>query len=70
VPKALTERSERHGVHTFSKSVIYHGARFKLRADKRFASRSFSESWCPGVTTITNLSWMQEHPDSYREQKP
>ena len=23
----------------------------------------------PGATAITNLSWVQEHPDSYREQK-
>jgi hypothetical protein len=24
----------------------------------------------PGFTPIPDLFWMQEHPDSYREQKP
>jgi hypothetical protein len=53
-----------------SKAGIYHGAGFKLRADARFDSRSFlwppkrseggSEGWCPGVYTITKLSWEQE----------
>jgi hypothetical protein len=43
-------------VQTISKAVIYHGAGFQLRADARFASRSLSEGWCPGATTITNLS--------------
>ena len=27
-------------------------------------------SGCPGATTITNLSQVQDHPDRYREQKP
>jgi hypothetical protein len=31
-----------------------------LLADARFDSRSFSEGWCPGATTITNLFWEQE----------
>jgi len=31
-----------------------------LSADARFASRSFSEGWCSGARTITNLSWVQE----------
>jgi len=47
-------------VQTISEPEIYHGAGFKLRADARFDSRSFSEGWCPGARTITNLSWVQE----------
>jgi hypothetical protein len=43
-------------VQNISKAVIYHGAGFQLRADARFDSRSFSEGWCPGATSITNLS--------------
>jgi len=31
-----------------------------LRADARFDSRSLGEGWCPGATTITKLSWVQE----------
>jgi hypothetical protein len=31
-----------------------------MKADARFGSRSFSEGWCPGSKTITNLSWVQE----------
>jgi len=56
VPKALTDRRERHGVQSVSEPEIYHGAGFKLRADARFDSRSLSEGWCPGATAITNLS--------------
>ena len=37
-PKALTERSERHGVQTISEPEIYHGAKFQLRADARTLS--------------------------------
>jgi hypothetical protein len=44
------------GVQTISEAEIYHGAGFELRADERFDSRSFSEGWCPGATTITKLS--------------
>jgi len=36
--KALTERSERHGVQTISEPEIYHGAKFQLRADARTLS--------------------------------
>jgi hypothetical protein len=39
---------------------IYQGTGFKLRADARFDSCSFSEGWCPGATAITNLSKVQE----------
>ncbi len=56
VAPALTDRRERHGVQTISEPEICHGAGFKLRADERFDSRSFSEGWCPGARTITNLS--------------
>jgi hypothetical protein len=38
----------------------FHGAGLKLRAGARFVSRSFSEGWCPGETTITNLSWVKK----------
>jgi len=44
-PKALTEAQQASGVQ-----------RFKLRANERFDSRSFSEGWCPGARAITNLS--------------
>jgi hypothetical protein len=47
-------------VQTVSKPEICQGAGFKLRADARFVSRSFSEGWCPGATAITKLSWVQE----------
>jgi hypothetical protein len=46
-------------VQVVSEPEICQGAGFKLRADERFDSRSFSEGWCPGATTITNLSWVQ-----------
>jgi len=35
VPKALTDRRERHGVQLVSKPEISQGAVFKLRADAR-----------------------------------
>ena len=38
---------------------------FNCGADARFDSRSFSEGWCPGAKTITNLSCEQE-----QKQKP
>jgi hypothetical protein len=44
------------GIQFVSEPEIYQGAGFKLRADARFVSRSFSEGWCPGARTITNLS--------------
>jgi hypothetical protein len=47
-------------IQTVSEPEISQGAEFKLRADARCASRSFSEGWCPGATAITNLSWEQE----------
>jgi hypothetical protein len=43
-------------VQTISEAEICQGAESLLRADARFASRSASEGWCPGATTITNLS--------------
>jgi len=47
-------------VQIISEPEICHGAGFKLCADERFDSRSFSEGWCPGATSITNLSRGQE----------
>jgi hypothetical protein len=44
----------------FCLCVGSHGAGFKLRAKARFDSCSSSEGWCPGATTITNLSWELE----------
>jgi hypothetical protein len=38
-----------------------------LRADERFDSRSFSEGWCPGARTITNLSWEQDQKHQARQ---
>jgi len=43
-------------VQVASEPEIRQGTEFKLRADARFDSRSFSEGWCPGTKTITNLS--------------
>jgi len=43
-------------VQFISKPESSHGAGFQLHADARFDSRSFSEGWCPGARTITNLS--------------
>ena len=48
------------GIQFVSEPEISHGAGFKLLADARFVSRSFSEGWCPGARTTTNLSWVQE----------
>jgi hypothetical protein len=50
----------RVAVQTISEPEIYQGEGFKLRADARFDSRSFSEGWCPGAKIITKLSWVQE----------
>jgi hypothetical protein len=36
-------------VQIASEQEICQGAGFKLRADARFDSRSFSEGWCPGA---------------------
>jgi hypothetical protein len=55
-------------VQIVSEPEISQGAGFKLRADARFDSRSFSEGWCPGATAITNLSWVQEHLPAGRQE--
>jgi hypothetical protein len=47
-------------VQAISEPGICQGAGFKFRVDASFASRSFSEGWCPGATIITNLSRVQE----------